>query len=286
MHNQRVKIGVVIADLGSDDTKRALEYLILSMNTIQNSFDFQLVQTDKSNFITALSDGNKVSRNYIEESAQEFLNELKNKEEKKCTQYNLEYSKKINIVILSTAKFKDDYFQTGGDSWSLIALGNWKETMSPPSILEFFISMLIRTSIDKACQKNQPKRHFRSKGCCFDFCSKIEDARYFVLTGYLCDVCTKNIETETNKLLVTETKFLLSKTWLGTTLDPSNISLVTKKLGHDLFHTMGVQPKPWDRVKDLIFSEFCKQTTKLVFNSIPIIVNLILALVILSKCNA
>lgn len=238
MDNNPVKIGILIAPLAKDYDNRALKYLILNMNSLQGSFEYQILPLLETELIEQLSFDKIADRSEIERAMPAFLQQYRSRLEATSTDYGLAHEDELKIVILSSARFSDNYYQTGGIGWSIIALGNWESIMSPPSIIEFFISMLIRTSIDEACAGSHPARHIGTKSCCFDFSAEIEDARFFVLSGFICSDCKKTIRNASGDQLVEDASTLLKKLWLGTTSEPSDVSITSRKLGHDLFHTM------------------------------------------------
>jgi hypothetical protein len=265
MDKDPVKIGVLIAPLAENYDNRALKYLILNMNLLQNSFEFQILPLPDLEIIEQLSYNKTANRIEIEKAMPEFLLNYKNQLQSQSSNFGLLHEDNVKIVILSSAKFKDNYYQAGGNGWSIIALGNWERVMAPPSIIEFFISMLVRTSIDKACKGSFPSRHIGTKGCCFDFSAQINDARFFVLLGFICSNCKSAIEKATSGQLLKDASILLEKAWLGTTSEPSDVSVTSKKLGHDLFHTMGVNPTFKEKLRNIITEEVSKGFIKVLF---------------------
>lgn len=259
-----VKIGILIAPLAKDYDCRALKYLILSMNSLQSSFEYQFLPLPESNLIEELSFNKTTDRIKIEEAMPSFLQQYKIQLESTSASYGLSQEDNLKVVILSSAKFSDNYYQTGGDGWSILALGNWESMMAPPSIVEFFISMLVRTSIDEACNGTFPARHIGTKGCCFDFSSQLDDARLFVLSGFICNDCQRTINKAAGEQLVEDASILLKKSWLGNTSAPSDVSVTARKLGHDLFHTMGVKPTIKEKLSGIITEEAVKGIFKII----------------------
>lgn len=253
-----VRIGVVIAPLGTGDDSRALKYLILQQNTVQQSFEFQLIPVSADSLIQQLSHDKKLNRNQIEDAMPAFLNRYRQSLAESAAGYELQPEPTLPIVVLSAATFTDNYFLTGGDDWGIIALGNWQRIMAPPSILEFFLSLLVGLSIGFACGDDYPQPHITTKGCSFDFTAELTDARFSVLSGFLCSDCLGAISAAHSEQLATDAKTLLQKSWLGTVAEPSDIAVTAKKLGYDLFHTKGVTSTLWERTRATLEEEAVK----------------------------
>jgi len=246
--SERIKIGILLTDLGGLDL-RALKYLLIFQNTIQASFEFQLMPYDSNNqLFTSLNSNTSVCRNTVTEKANTFINDYKDWLVDYASGYKLEISYPDGIIILSNCKFLDNFYATGGDGWDIVALGNWERVMAPPSIVEFFLTLVLRASIDVACGDDYPKRHHSLKGCVFDFNASIDDTRYSILSGYLCDSCCKKIADTASEQVVKDACLLLGKKWLGDAIEPTTASNNVKKLGYDLFHTSGIKPTIRERL--------------------------------------
>jgi hypothetical protein len=246
--NKRIKIGILLTDLGGMDV-RALKYLLVFQNTIQTSFEFRLMPYDKDNpLFYFLNSNTYVSRSEVIAEGDLFIKKYQFWLEEYALNYGLECSYPDGVVILSTCKLADYYYAIGGDGWDIVALGNWKRFMAPPSIVEFFLTLALRATIDVACGEPYPKRHQSLKGCVFDFNASIDEARYSVLSGYLCDSCCERISSVRSEEVVEDIQLLLSKNWLGDALEPTMASNNVKKLGYDLFHTTGLKPTFKERI--------------------------------------
>ncbi len=258
MKNRPIKIGIILTKLGGLDIK-ALKYLVLFQNTLQQSFEFEFLPTlDDSVFLKQLDSLETIDMEAVEQNASDFFSKYKDWSEKNAKTYGLTYEPPDGLVILSTAKFTTKYYATGEDNWLIIALGHWQRHMSPPSIVEFFLMLLIGAAIDTACGDNFPPRHYATKGCVSDFTANIGDARFGVLTGFLCESCCDTIKPYRSGKLVEDAKILLRKEWLGNSTHPTNAATTAKKLGYDLFHTKGVKQTSWERLSATIQEEAIK----------------------------
>ncbi|MCH8904209.1 MAG: hypothetical protein IIA45_09880 [Bacteroidetes bacterium] len=219
-----------------------MKYLILYQNTLQDSFLFQFLPTQQdSQFLNYIESDKPINRQTVETKADKFIAEYSNFLRKNAKDYKLLEDLPDGFVILSIAKFEDHYYYTGDNNWTMVALGDWKRHMAPPSIVEFFMSLLIGSAIDIACRDKFPKSHHATRGCISDFAASISDVRLSVLTGFLCDSCSDTIKHARSEKLVTDAKDLLAKKWLGNVSEPSHVAETAKKLGYDLFRTKGVK---------------------------------------------
>jgi hypothetical protein len=60
-----------------------------------------------------------------------------------------------------------------GAAGSLIALGNWKRLMAPPSFIEFVQALLVREAVAVLCPHLHWVRAPRHKGCLIDFTASV-----------------------------------------------------------------------------------------------------------------
>jgi hypothetical protein len=264
MKKNTTKIGIILTKLGGLDI-RALKYLVLFQNTLQESFEFEFLPTpEKNDFLEKLDSSEPLDRKSVEQNASKFFAQYDKESKEEAEDFELSYEPPDCFVILSTAKFADEYYVTGEDNWLIIALGHWQRSMAPPSIVEFFLALLVGTAIDTSCGENFPDRHHATKGCIFDFTADLDDARLGVLTGFLCESCCDTIKQSQSQKLIEDAKLLLRKEWLGDSSKPANVANTVKKLGYDLFHTKGVKQTPWERLSLTIQEEAIKSLLKII----------------------
>jgi hypothetical protein len=258
------KIGIILTSLGGLDI-RAFKYLALYQNTLQQSFEFEFLPAPKnSSFLNLLDSHEQIDRETVEKDASQFFGEYQNWSIERASAYGLIYQPPDGLIVLSTAKFADNYYATGDDGWRIVALGHWKRHMAPPSIVEFFLNQLIVAAVDTACGDNFPFRHYGTKGCIFDFSADLADVRLAVLTGLLCDQCCNKITHFCSKKLVEDAKLLLRKKWLGDSTNPTDVAITTKKLGYDLFHTKGAKQTTIEYLSAKIQEEAIKSLLQII----------------------
>ncbi len=252
-----VRIGVILTELGGLNST-ALKYLILYQNTLQKTFQFELLPVPDSGdkFLGQLDSPVPIDREKIEKQMDAFVSRYKKWLEKQAEDFDITPTLPDGYVIMSTVKFDDNYFLTGNDELGVIALGHWKRYMAPPSIVEFFLNILIELSIDFACGEDVP-RHLTTRGCVFDFTVSLDEARLAVLTGYVCESCRKII-TSRHERIYEDAKLLLQMNWLGDSSVPATAALTADKLGYDLFHTKGITPTFLERIRSSLEKEGLK----------------------------
>src|SRR6185503_13336755 len=83
--------------------------------------------------------------------------------------YNLQEEIPDYFVLISPAKFADDYYTTRKGNASVIALGNWQRYMAPPTQVEFLLTLAVREVVSAICPSLRGSVHLGTKGCICDF---------------------------------------------------------------------------------------------------------------------
>jgi hypothetical protein len=254
-----IKIGITHTSLGGLDTK-ALKYLVLFQNTLQNSFEFQFLPSPEDDpLIELLNSSKPIDPNEVEQKAKAFIPEYRKWLVDQAGEFKLDFEDPNGFVILSTAKFADNVYFTPVEDLRIIALGHWRRYMSPPSIVEFFMTLLIAAAVDLSCGKKSPSEHYATKGCIFDLSEDLNDARWAVMTGFMCDACRNAILQVKPQQLIDDAMLLLKEEWLGDVKNPSEVADTAKKLGYDLFHTSGIKKTFRERVLTVVEEETTKK---------------------------
>jgi hypothetical protein len=105
------RIGVVFADLGKLNVT-ALKYLIVHLNTLQRSIEFELLAPDPNDpLLTALSHENFVDRDQCRDMLSSFRDRIVQQFDQEREKYDLaDDSPPANFVVVSLAKFFDEYY--------------------------------------------------------------------------------------------------------------------------------------------------------------------------------
>jgi hypothetical protein len=244
---------------------RALKYLILHLNTIQQSIEYELLFVPgHSEFLSGLQERRVISRKEIQRRAVSFLQQL----EGSLTEYNKGYglieSPPDHFAILSLARFEDAYYSETFGNCMVLCFGHWKRAMAPPSLLEFFLTSLVRDSIFFISPSLGDRVHLGTKGCLFDFSPQLADARYKVLTAFLCSACRAAIASDGHTAFLAEMDEILKRRWLGLREDPFSPASMCAKLGHDLFITKGTRPTVLEQIRSALGGELVKASLGIV----------------------
>jgi hypothetical protein len=261
-----LRIGVVTEPLGKQDSP-ALRYLILRLNAIQQSFEFQLVPAPPGDSLIArLMSSNEPLLSREEIKSKRLLEFFGVRErgylERRRAQFRCEEAPPSHIIILSTALLEDRWYSArkpdGAPVVALIALGGWKRTMAPPTEVELFLAMLLRQAAALAIPRLDSSMHFGTKGCMFDFNQELRDVRYKALNGYVCEFCAGVIAGSDRPTLASDLRIALGKEWLGSLDDPASPASIAAKLGHDLFINKGLVPTALEKIESVLPTESLK----------------------------
>jgi hypothetical protein len=167
-------------------------------------------------------------------------------------------------VFVSLARFSDHYYTTRKGNVGVIALGDWRKEMSPPTQLEFLIALAIREAVAALVPALHGSIHLGTRGCICDFTYDVGDTRLKVLGGFVCATCRRAMEESGTAQLADSVEFLLGKKWMGETKDPTSPVSICAKLGQHLFVTKVLQPSWWDRFTDALQREAVERMAKIV----------------------
>jgi hypothetical protein len=270
------RIGIVFGPMDAI-TKNIISYLLTYENSLQVTFEFRiLLCPNKDTFVNTLIA--KRPHPTVENVAEvnDFFSRVISLNEANAASYDIDFEEVDAIVLLTNTAFSDGYYYSGIGHWSIIALGEWHNTFAPPSIVEYYLSILVIVAIDAVIPDMH--RHFDTRGCMFDFNASLSDVRLSVLSGHLCSVCATQIEIKASKQVLDDSRILLKRDWLGKTSDPSDISVTVKKLGYDLFHTAGARPTFRERCLAILEQEGLKNLLGITFQILLTIALVIIGL--------
>jgi hypothetical protein len=249
------RFGILQCILDFDDS--ALRYFVLSMNSLQDAFELEFVPyDDRDQFLQQL-----LTRESIDRPTSGQMLEFYGRESSYFQQFANDYDHDDEpphyYQIISMAHFEDNYFQTSNGFLSIIALGGWRRSMAPPSILEFFQIFILRSALFALVP--ELTSHIGTRGCVMDFSADLADAKQHVLLGHLCFECESVIREGGYPDLPSQLRAFLSKRWLGDPTYPASPAAVVSKLNHDLFITKGLEPSRLERMRIALLQEGVKQ---------------------------
>lgn len=244
-----IRLGVILGPLGKLNIN-ALRYLVLSINSLQNSFQFEIFPSppEDDKFMQLLSSKKRLSQREFALESPIFMARYREYIARFLAIYNLRDTLPSHFVILSTAKFKEVNYVLRAGELTTIALGDWKRDMAPPSIVEFMVTLLLREIPAVPYPDIQNIMHLGTKGCLFDYTPFLGDVRYKVLSGHICDVCSNSLDSRGLEELRKDIIKILDRKWLGKTDDPISPVSTMIKLGYNLFITRGLKPTWQERL--------------------------------------
>jgi hypothetical protein len=260
------RVGVILADLGKLNVT-ALKYLVVHLNTLQTSIEFEILSPNPDDeVLVTLGNGNVVDRDKCRSmlpNFQERITQFFGAEQKA---YDLaDPSLPVNFVVISLAKFSDEHYGLKEKHVQIQALGNWARQMAPPSILEFIVVLLMRQAASFVVPALSKSLHLGTKGCLFDFTSDLAEARYKALQSFVCSTCRLRMQQNGAVQLADDVARVLDFSWLGIPSAPHCPAGIVAKLGYDLFLTKGITPTFWETVRSILRDEATKEIIKLVF---------------------
>jgi hypothetical protein len=267
MENQSkavLHIGVILSPLGGLDSS-ALRFLILHLNALQRSFEYELLTCESGDpFIDLLSERDKKKRSDVEAQIPKFLSRYRKYLERLASQYGMKCRQPDHFIVVSATRFSDNFYISHSQELSILALGNWKRYMAPPSMAEFIITLILRESVAIASPTLVEYRHIGTKGCLFDFTMYLDEVRYKVLNGFICEECERDLVSEGFPQLLDDIKRILRKDWIGVPGDPTSPAGIMANLGYDLFFTKGFKPTFWESFFATIQQEGTKELTRII----------------------
>src|SRR5215471_8954743 len=234
-----LRIGVITEPLGTQDTP-ALRFLIIYLNTLQHSFEFELSPTPRNDpLLVMLALKDVIQREDATGQMEGFVQRAQAHISNNNASFSAQEPPPDKFVILSTARFNDNWYAARMPDkdpvCAILALGNWKRNMAPPTLAEFFIVLLLRQAVALASPSLCRSVHLGTKGCLFDFTEHLSDVRYKILSGLVCDYCTEALKRDGLPTLKKDLLKVLSKDWIASADAPNSVASITAKLGHSLF---------------------------------------------------
>lgn len=270
-----LQIGIVI--IGEwKETKKALQYLILLLNTKQSVFEYQLIAFDDHyrNICCALENDTTrdvldclyntktitTTKNDLNHSIDELADSLRLN---LCRDNAFDASQipKSFIFISPSKHVNDRYFQLDGTNGvaeritkgAVILTGHHCKKLAPPTVIEFIFKFIFRITIKwKFPLFTRKVRHYGQKGCLFDFTNTPDLIRYMILHNFICINCSKYIGYDLKDSILNA-------------LDPVHLygdeierhpAKISSKLGFNLSLTKGIYKSRADLFYETLTSSF------------------------------
>jgi hypothetical protein len=263
--NPLTRLGVIF--VGDELKSPALKLFILAMNHVQECFEYEFLPEDiEDELISELNKSTNLDRESTRSLATNFPNRVNSTLSKFINDYEIvDKGLPDYFIVASMAKFTDNYFSMRQPGVSVIALGNWKKSMAPPSIFEFIQTLIIREAVASVCPALRGSMHLGSKGCVCDFSPSLGDARLKVLNAFVCSYCRGAMEATGHKTLADEVEQVLARSWIGDLETPTSLASTLAKFGINLFVTKGLKPTWSESVLNSIREDGVKELIKWLF---------------------
>src|SRR5262249_33769157 len=144
-----VSIGVIFASI-EQKTQDVLSYLITYQNTLQNSFQFRLMSyaDDDDRLLNLLQRKLAPTHREAAADAKEFAARVNASCAEEADSYGLRAEHVDKVVLLTDTRFRDNFYYVESSTWAIAALGGWQREMAPPSIVEYYLNILVTSSLD------------------------------------------------------------------------------------------------------------------------------------------
>jgi hypothetical protein len=258
-----IQIGIVLCDDIAEPAVPALKFLLLQLNTLQSTFEYQFLPVPDDSLLSRLASGKELERIGVERELPRFANAYSDFLHRRAAAYELPAVLPDQILVVSRATFSDRYYVTGSEDVTILALGNWERVMAPPSLVEFIVTLALSASVDTLPLAHDPT-HLGTKGCLFDFNENLSNARFMSLQGFICRSCRRELDEAGYPRLADEIAKILDKRWMGTSTDSGSPAGIAAKLGYNLFLTKGLVPRFRERFLSNIEQEGIKALIKFI----------------------
>jgi hypothetical protein len=261
------RIGIVLAGL-RDANVNALRFLVLHMNRLQRTFEFEFLYASEDKFLETLeayeSDIPKkpLDLDSARQEASAFGKRYRVFLEGENIHWKIVQPPPDYFIVISLARLEDNYYVARRWPVSVLALGDWKTEMAPPSILEFVLTLVLREAVASISRNLGRSQHLGTKGCLCDFTSRPDEVRLKVLGAFLCAHCSNILISEGHLLVPDEVRRVLDKSWLGKLDEPGSPAAIAAKLDYNLFVTKGLKPTTWERALATLQEEGFKELIK------------------------
>jgi hypothetical protein len=237
----------------------ALKYFVLHLNTIQDAFEFEMLPNNQSKMLQLLESGETVDRNEMRQRSAPFAADYIEYIVTQGANFKVSAEPPRHLIIVSPARFHDNFYTMQHGSLTILALGNWNRAMAPPSLLEFVYILVVRYALSAAYPRLLQARHYATRGCLFDFTATLADLRFKVLNAHLCSTCATALQEAASADILTQVKHVLAKTWVGQPGQRGTPAAIMAKLGYNLFLATGVRATRWEKFKARLEEEWLKQ---------------------------
>ena len=259
-----VRVGVIPTALEGAGL-RAFQFLLFELNHLQSHIEYEILPADGHTFLEPHRTRSRLHRPTVRAEIPRFLSEYSATIRAHAGSFQgLHDPVPAGVILLSNARFDDNFYGTRTGMLQIIALGNWQRHMAPPSIIEFFLFLSLRYSLGFLHPSLFPSFHYGTKGCLWDQTPFLEDARFKVLNGFVCNSCGARLTAAGLDDLLPNLRWILRKQWLGKREDPASPASISEKLGYNLFVATGLKPTLRESILAALRSDAPKEILKVI----------------------
>jgi hypothetical protein len=242
---KRLKVIIVFGSKPNFD-KDAFKYFILSLNKLQNSYEFCFPDIDDYPLDKKIIDFETANKNL-----EDFVsNQTKN------------YDYLIGII---TSPFCNNFFFNASKNSSVITTYVWDKYFSPPSLFEYLLHSIYccliyskKTLLDRKISEKVKKinigSHSDTRGCVADLTRNKLDDRIDITLGYICDEHKAEIIEVFGKEYLKETLVILERKWIGNIEKKNSVAYNLKHIFNlDINKDSGFNKNWIDKVKERFY---------------------------------
>jgi hypothetical protein len=257
-NNPREKIAILLTSKPNFD-EYAFKYFILSLNTIQSTFEFVFPEIEEYYYSKDSYSFNSLFSGF--------------KKVRRKTEFEGKTSYFINII---TSEIEDDYYVFCDSNIAFVTTNLWEKYYSPPSLFEYVLNMIVVSILNMHPTLNLPP-HMETRGCALDFVADKPNACVDISLGYLCDECKKEIIDKSGFCFLTDIQTMLSGDWIGNIESFDSVAYNLKRFfKFDINKDSGFNKSFWEKAKES-FPEIPKE---LIVGLLSAIIGAVVALVI------
>jgi len=276
-----LRLQIAYLDCPSLD-KDAANYLMLSQNKLQSFFEFSVINLDSflgwdanenqgDNILDALDVKNAVmsTDDYLERAHKAFEEaasyEYMEIDEETSEEYISIDSihEDVKWMIITECRFEGDFYMDGDDDCIILSISNWKDSMAPPSALEFLVR---QSQVACAMFCGVDISHIQIKGCLGDYAEALADTKQHVIIGAICYDCEMKVQKQIGKDALQALKAIMDLSWLGKVDEPASVSAILRNtFNYDLETTRGFSPTIQDKLRNILLTSTVQWMVKVVF---------------------
>jgi len=216
--------------------KDAFKYFLLSVNKIQNTYEFCFPDTKLRPYKK-----NICIYDLAFEPMEEILPKIK---------FNSDY-----WVSIITKSFDNNYFFRGGKDIAVITTDVWDKYFSPPSLFEYLLHSIYTCLLcSYSTEGDIITSHRETKGCIADFTRNKYDDRIDIILGYVCDKHKEEIKSKIGETYLQELIYVTERKWIGNIEDKGSVAYNLKYIfKFDINKDSGFNKTTWDKIKDKFY---------------------------------